>query len=200
MERIQEQILVSAPQVVGSLPPFQMFDAPVYNQIHQEQIVAGEMTQHRVGNPAVQEHVIVQEIPQVSIVGRIQEQIVSSAPQAVGSFPPLEECDAHVCNQVLQEQIVATVQPRDRFQGIPEVQVLEWIQVSPTTLKHELTSTHQELIVAGQTTQNTFVNSAVQEQVIVHEIPQSPLVVVHFLPQKNLLHPCATKSFWNKKL
>ena len=32
----------SAPQVVGSLPPFEEFGAPVYNQIHQEQIVAGE--------------------------------------------------------------------------------------------------------------------------------------------------------------
>ena len=33
----------SAPHVVGSLPPFE-FDAPVYNQIHQEHIVAGETT------------------------------------------------------------------------------------------------------------------------------------------------------------
>ena len=32
----------SAPQVVGSLPPFEEFTAPVYNQIHQEQIVAGQ--------------------------------------------------------------------------------------------------------------------------------------------------------------
>ena len=34
----------TAPQVVGSLPPFEAFDAPVYNQVHQEQIVAGKMT------------------------------------------------------------------------------------------------------------------------------------------------------------
>ena len=90
------------PLVVGSLPPLHEFDAPVYNRIHQEQIVAGEMPQHRVE----QEQAIVQEIPQASIVEWIQEQIVDSnglvipqfsitgvevsAPQAVGSCPPSE--------------------------------------------------------------------------------------------------------------
>ena len=37
------------------------FDAPVYNRIHQEQIVAGMTIQHKDENPAVQEHVIVQK-------------------------------------------------------------------------------------------------------------------------------------------
>ena len=62
-------------------------------------------TQHRVENPSVQEQVIVQEIPQVPIVERTQEQIVditglvnpqfsstvveASAPQIFGSLPPL---------------------------------------------------------------------------------------------------------------
>ena len=36
---------LEAPQVVGSLPPFEEFTESVYNQVHQEQIVAGEMTQ-----------------------------------------------------------------------------------------------------------------------------------------------------------
>ena len=60
----------------------------MYNHFHQEKIVAEEMTQHRVGNPAVQEHVIVQE-------------------QVVGSLLPLKEFDAPVNNQIHQEQIVA---------------------------------------------------------------------------------------------
>ena len=30
----------SAPQVIGSLPPVEEFDAPVYNQVNQEQILA----------------------------------------------------------------------------------------------------------------------------------------------------------------
>ena len=49
----------SAPQVVVSLPPFDEFTAPVYNQVHQEQIVAGETTPNIVEIPVVQEQVIV---------------------------------------------------------------------------------------------------------------------------------------------
>ena len=69
----------SAPQVVEE------FDALVYDQSFQEQIVAGEMTPNIVENPALQEQVIVQEIPPVSIVERMQ------APQVVDSFPLLED-------------------------------------------------------------------------------------------------------------
>ena len=71
----------------------------MYNQVHQEQ-----MTLNTVEHPAVQEQVTVQEIPQVSVVDRIQElcsftglmnlQISSTSPEAplvVGSLLPLEE-------------------------------------------------------------------------------------------------------------
>ena len=51
----------SAPLVVGSLPPCEEFDALVYNQM--ETIVTTETTQNIIENPAVQEQVIVQEIP-----------------------------------------------------------------------------------------------------------------------------------------
>ena len=186
-------------QVVVYLVPSDEFDAPVYSQIHQEQTVAGMTTQHRVENPAVQEEVIVQEIPQapqVQIVERRQEQIVEpidvlapavtyaahsqqlpsiikavatgvnldmtglvnpqfsiagvevSAPQAVGSLLPLQEFVAPMCNQVLQEQIVATVQPRVCFQEISEVQVVERIQVSQTTLNTRSTSTSSGVLAA----------------------------------------------------
>ena len=63
-----------SPQVVGFLSRVEEFDAPVYKQIHQEQIVAGMTTQHRIENPAVQDQVIVQEIPEV--VEGIQERIL----------------------------------------------------------------------------------------------------------------------------
>ena len=82
----------SAPQVIGSLPPLEEFDAPVYDIIHQEHIVAGETTQNIVEIPVVQEQVIVQEIPQ--------------APQIIGSFPLLDDVAA---------QIDATVQPHVFF-------------------------------------------------------------------------------------
>ena len=137
-----------SPLVVGSLLPLKEFDAPVYNQIHQEQVVAGMATKHRVQNPAVQGQVIIQEIPQVSTGERIQEQIVASAPLAVGSLPTLEEFDAPLFNQI-----------------------------------------HQEQIVAGETTQNTFENPAVHEQVIVQEIPQAPQVVDSFPPSQEFVAP-----------
>ena len=79
---------VSTPQAVGSPPPFEEFDAPVYSQIHQEQIVAGETYQNTLENPVVQEQVVVQEIPQ--------------APQVVDSSPLLGDVAARECNQVLR--------------------------------------------------------------------------------------------------
>ena len=98
-----------SPHVVGSFSPLE-FDAPVYDQIHQEQIVAGYiyMTLNIV-EPAVQEQVIVHEIPQDSIVERMQ------APQVVDSF-------------LLLEDFAATVLPKIILQEIPQIQVVERIQ------------------------------------------------------------------------
>ena len=64
-------IVQATPEVVDSLPPVQEFTEPGYNQVHHEQIVAGEMTQDILGNSAMQDQVIVQDIPEV--VKRIQE-------------------------------------------------------------------------------------------------------------------------------
>ena len=61
----------SPTQVIGSLPPFEEFTEPGYNQVHQEQIVAGEMTQTIIEHSAVQEQVITPEIPPV--VERIRD-------------------------------------------------------------------------------------------------------------------------------
>ena len=65
-----------APQVVGSTLHLEEFTEPVYNQVYQEQIVAGEMTQNIIENSVVQEQVIVPAIPLV--VEQIQEQIVET--------------------------------------------------------------------------------------------------------------------------
>ena len=136
------------------------FDAPVYDQIHLEQNVAGEMTLNIVENPVAQEQVIVQENSELQVMEWIQEQIVETTkevtrervqqhtveqivqvpvhqrqeqvivqevPQAVDSFPPLTEFVAPMCNHILHEQIVATIQPHARFQERSEVQVVERI-------------------------------------------------------------------------
>ena len=64
----------SVSQVICSLPRLDESDAPVYHQVRQEQIAAGETTQNRVEMPTEQEQVIVQKIPEVQVVERIQEQ------------------------------------------------------------------------------------------------------------------------------
>ena len=103
----------SALQVVVSLPPFEEFTEPVYNQVHQEQIVAGEMTQNIVENPAVQEQVIVQEIP--PFVERKQEQIVETidvTPQAsqmaLNTSSTSSSRSAPVCNQIPSSSSTST--------------------------------------------------------------------------------------------
>ena len=63
----------SAAQVVVSLPPLDEFTVSVYNQVHQEQIVAGETTPNFVEIPAVHEQVIVHDIPEVQVVDWIPE-------------------------------------------------------------------------------------------------------------------------------
>ena len=68
---------VFAPQVVVLLPPLEEFTAPVYNQVHQEQMVAGEMTQNIIENSAVQEQAIVREIPRLCVARSAQRRLRS---------------------------------------------------------------------------------------------------------------------------
>ena len=107
----------SAPQVVGSLPPFAEFTEPVYNQVHHEQIVAGEMTQNIIENPAVQEQVIVQEIPPV--VERMQEHIVETinvtphaSQMALNTSSTSSSSSAPVCNQIPSSSSTSTSKDR----------------------------------------------------------------------------------------
>ena len=148
-----------SPLVVVSLPPLDEFDAPVYNRIHQEQIVAGMTVQLRVGNPAVQEHVIVQEIPQVSIVGRRQEQFLASAPQVVGSLPLLEEFYALLYDQIHQGQVVAGMATQHRGEN-PSVQKQVIVQEIPQVTFVERTQ-EQTVDITGLV--NTQLSSTVVE-------------------------------------
>ena len=79
-----------APRVVGSLPPAAEFTRPVYDQVHQEQFAAGEMSENMVEIPVVQEQAIVQAIPEV-----------------VDSLPPVEEFTGPGFNQVHHEHFAA---------------------------------------------------------------------------------------------
>ena len=66
------------------------FTEPVYDQVHQEQFAAGEMTENMVEIPVVQEQVIVQAIPEF-----------------FDSLPPVEEFTGPGFNQVHHEHIAA---------------------------------------------------------------------------------------------
>ena len=82
---MQEQVIVQAIlHVFGSLPPCEVFAAPVFDQVHQAQFSAGETTANIANIPVVQEQVLVQAIPRF-----------------VGSLPPVEEFTACVARRPL---------------------------------------------------------------------------------------------------
>ena len=65
-----------APHVVGSLLLSEEFTEPVYNQVHQEQIAAGETTENVAEIPFVKKQVIGQENSELQVMKRTHEQIV----------------------------------------------------------------------------------------------------------------------------
>ena len=125
-----------APQVVVSLPLHEEFSAPVCNQANQEQIAAGETTENIAEIPVVQEQLTVQEIPVVSDVGRIQGPC---------SF-----------NGLMNPQISTT-----SLEASQVVDSLPPVEEFTEPVYHQV---HHEQIVAGEMTQYTIGNSAVQEQ------------------------------------
>ena len=113
----------------------------VENPVVQEQVIVQENSEFQVME-RIQEQIVettkegprervqqrtVEQLVRVP-VPQIQEQvIVQEIPQVVDSFPPCAEFVAPMCNQVLHEQIFATMQPHVRFQESSEVQVVERI-------------------------------------------------------------------------
>ena len=93
------------------------FVAPEYNQVHQEQIVAGETTENRVKIPAVQEQVIFRGVPQVPIVERIQEQIVEPI-----EVLPHERVQQHTTKQIVHVP-VTQIQEQSAVTGLVNPQI-----------------------------------------------------------------------------
>ena len=122
---------VSAPQAVGSFPPLEEFDVPVYNQIHREQIVAGEMNQNTFENPAVQEQVIVQEIP--TIVERIQERIVE----------PIEVLPHERAQQFTAEPVMHMPVPQTQEQSA----VTDLVNLSISIAVDEVVDPSEEVVI-----------------------------------------------------
>ena len=80
----------SASQVVGSLPFGEVFAAPVFTQVHQEQLAGGEIPENLVKILVVQKQVIVQ-----------------ASPHVVDLLPPVAEFTSPMYNPVHQEQFSA---------------------------------------------------------------------------------------------
>ena len=125
-------VKVSAPQVIGSLPHPKEFVAPVYNQVHQEQIVAEETTQNIVEISTLQ--VIVLEIPEVQFVVRIQEQSVEIT--KITKEDPQERVQQHTVEQIgpvpqTQEQIaeVVMVIPQEQLSWCSSSEILSQTRV-----------------------------------------------------------------------
>ena len=159
----------SVPKVIGSLRPYEKFTARVYNQVHQEQIAAGETTQNIVETPVVKEQVIVQEIFQ--------------APQIIDPLLLLEDVAA---------QIDATVQQHVIFQEIPQVQVMgriqeqivEPIEVLPHERVQQFTVEQIVHLLVPQT----------QEQCVVTELANRPISItaVEFVDSFSVSEDVAT--------
>ena len=103
----------SASQVVGPLPPCEVFAAPVFDQVHQEQLAGGEIPENLVEIPVIPEQVIVQAISRVA-----------------HSLPPDEEFPQPVYSPVHQEQFPAG-ETTENFVKIPVVQEQVFVQDIP---------------------------------------------------------------------
>ena len=91
----------SASQVVGSLPPCEVFAAPVFDQVHQEHLAGGEIPQNLVEIPVIPEQVIVQAFSRVA-----------------HSLPPDEDFPQSVFSPVHHEQFPAG-EVMENFAEIP---------------------------------------------------------------------------------
>ena len=93
-----------------------MFAAPVFHQVHQEQLAGGEIPENLVEIPVVQKQVIVQ-----------------ASPHVVGSLPPVAEFTSPMYNPVHQEQFSAG-DTAENFAIFPVVQEQVLVGMRPERL------------------------------------------------------------------
>ena len=166
-----------APQVVGSLPPLEEFTEPVYNQVHEELFVTGEMTLNIVEHPAVQEQVIVQEIAEV-----------------VNSLLPVEEFTEPVYNQVHHEQIVAGEMTEQIIvQELPPVvEQIQEHETSSTSTNSSSTSTIRDDIAVNMEKEVERA-AMLTKRMIQTPLPEPPMVEPP-LPEPPMMEPDRTSA------
>ena len=133
-----------------------------------------------VENPAVQEQVIIQEVPPFSIVERMQ------APQVVGSFPFLED-------------FAATVQSLSIFQEIPQVQGVERFQ-EPSAITDLVTPPISITAVEGvdsfSVSENVALNTSSTSTSSAARAPHRPATTVLVHSRACLTHALSNSLLW----
>ena len=125
---------IEAPLVVDSFPLLEDLAAHIYNQVHQEQIVA-----------TVQPQAIVQEIPQLPVVERIQQQIVE----------PIEVLLHDRVQQFTAEQIVHMPVPQTQEQSAVTDLVNPPISVTAVEVVDSFSVSEEVATLADMTTLST---------------------------------------------
>ena len=110
---LDAEFVGSASQVVGSLLHGEVFAAPVFHQVRQEQLAGGEIPENLVEIPVVHKQVIVQ-----------------ASPHVVGSLPPVAEFTSPMYNPVHQEQFSAG-DTAENFSIFPVVQEQVLVEMRP---------------------------------------------------------------------
>ena len=167
-----------APQVVGSLPLSDDFAAPMYNQVHQEQVVT-----------TVQPHAIFEETPEVQVVERILEHIVEPI-----EVLPHERVIQRTFKQILhvpvpqiQEQSVVTglMNPQFSTSAVEALQVVDSFPLLEDVAAREYNQVHQEQIVADSTAA-WFFSKKFPEVQVVERIQEQIVEPIEVLPQERV--------------
>ena len=124
--------------VVGSLPPCEVFAAPVFDQVHQEQLAAGEITENIAKIPVVQEQVLVKAIPRFVVsLPPVDEftAYVARRPSPLVEVRPSVRAQRHVVEQLAD--IAPMVQILDSPVPQTSVQLLEVFRLLDTHMPDE---------------------------------------------------------------
>ena len=124
-------VVVSASQVVGSLPLGEVFAAPVFHQVHHEQRAGGDTTEFFANFPVVQEQGVVGSLPPVEEF----TAYVARRPSPLVEVRPSVRVQRHVVEQLAD--IAPMVQILDSPEPQMVAQLLEVFRLLDTQLPDE---------------------------------------------------------------
>ena len=188
----------SAPCVVGSLPPVEEFSAPVYDQVLQEHIFAGEITENIVEIPVVHEQVIVQDILRLLILFLLLKSLLGTG-SIKFNFPMTDDESGELSTRVRPAPL-EELRPQDKMQrhagiGYELVQaldapVLQMVEQLPDV--HHFFATCL-LVVAEQVIEvpkilleNIPLRRLCRDTQLAEQLVEVPTILSHSLLQRNM--------------